>query len=344
MKNMDRYAMTALLLVALTMVFVECHALSTMHDQDGSSLASVTNVVNVAPTENKNRQLQFVNGNTCGVTGFSVYNSFKSAWEPLPSVVINDLPHAQVVLDTYHPMQAINIQTNIDLSGCAAMGRPSTIGCARMKLFNNTYFYDYGAPYTLYPPVANQVGTTKPARLGFQYFAVELFENATCDGTLICDDKLNLHFVNRPIEFRSLDRFRATYHGLQSTPSTTLGNRLADATCAYVKHAIKYGFLVAGSSLGFSDIGWKCNTMNTTSSPPAMSYNFNVNFTISSMISIYDNSDPPTVANITSYIKGLFSNAIPGAGYTETMMQYLKKPSTGLTTNPYWNYTSITLS
>jgi hypothetical protein len=339
-----RTMMTSLLVAVAATTLTNCKALPTLHVQDRFGAPSSTSSLIVHHKQNDHRRLQYSNGNTCGITGFSVYNSFAANWEPLASVVINELPHAQLVLDTYHPMQAINIQTHVDLSGCDVMGRPSTIRCVKMRLFNNTYYYDYSAPYTLYAPQGNQVGTKKPAKLGFQFFDVELFNTSTCDGELICDDKLYLHFVNRPIEYLKLNSFRATYHGLESTPNITAGNRIGDATCIYVKDAIKNGFIIAGSSLGFSDLGWKCNTMSTTSSPPAMSFNFNVNFTVSSMISVYDNSDPPTVASLTSYIKGLFNNDIPGVAYTETMIEYLKKPSTGLTNNPYWNYTSITLS
>ena len=61
------------------------------------------------------------------------------------------------------------------------------------------------------------------------------------------------------------------------------------------------------------------------------------------MVSVFDNSDAPTNAAMVDYVISLFNNGIPGVGYSETMEEYLKKPSTGLVSNPYYSYTNITL-
>jgi hypothetical protein len=296
-------------------------------------------------SKGNHRQLQFSNGNKCGVTGFSIYNSVTLIWEPLASVVINELPHAQLVLENYSPDQEINIQTHVDTSGCAAIGRPSTIGCVKMRMFNSTDYFDYSPPYTLYQPTAGvQVETKKPAKTGFQHFNVELYETSRCTGTLICDDKLFINFVSTARKSMNFGSLRATYSGLTSIPSIAHGQQVQNATCRYIKRAIQNGLIVPGSSLEFSEDDWACQAGSITNKPPAMTYSFKVLFKTSSMISVYDNSPPPTVANITSFVHGLFKGNKPGLYNTETMMEYLKKPSTGLTSNPYWNSTSISVT
>jgi hypothetical protein len=76
-----------------------------------SSLPRCRATVHEVVTSSQNshhRHLQFSNGNKCGVTGFSVYNSITNMWQPLASVVINGFPHAQLVLEKYDPFLKIN--------------------------------------------------------------------------------------------------------------------------------------------------------------------------------------------------------------------------------------------
>jgi hypothetical protein len=231
------------------------------------------------------------------------------------------------------------------MSGCAAIGRPSTIGCVKMGIFNSTDYYDYTPPYTLYQSIfGNQfVATQKPAKSGFQLFHAEIYEDSSCTGTLICEDYALINFVHTANTFLKFGSMRATYNGLKSIPSLTHGQQVVIATCNYIKDAIKNGFIVPGSSLLFSDVDWRCHARLLTHQPPTMTYFFYAKFTTSPIISVYDNSSPPTQANISSYVQGLFNGGIPGVYYTETMRDYLLKPSTGLAMNPYWHYTNITI-
>jgi hypothetical protein len=289
------------------------------------------------------RQLQYSNGNTCGVTGFSVYNSFTGQWVPLASIVIDKIPHTQLILDTYSALQTINIQTHVDMSGCAATNRTSTIGCVKTNVYNTSTVYDYSPPYTALPIFLGIVETRKPPRTGFQNFDVELYESSTCTGPILCEDKLYIHVINSATKFMRFGSMQATYNGVNKLPANAVGQQLVNATCEYIKNAIKYGFLVPGSSLSFGDDEWKCTAPIVSGIPPTMTYYFNVKFVYSPMVSVFDNSDAPTNAVMVDYVTRLFANDIPGAGYKETMIEYLKKPSTGLVSNPYYSYTNITL-
>jgi hypothetical protein len=318
-------------------------AISTLLRCQATVHEVVTTSISLTQSD-QHRQLQFSNGNTCGVTGFSIYNSITNIWEPLATVVIDGFPQAQLVLEKYDTFLQINIQTHVDMSGCAAMGRPSTIGCVKMRIFNETDYYDYTPPYTLYQSTFGDViEKQKPAKSGFQHFHAELYEDSSCTGTLICEDYVLINFVQTASTVLRFNSMRATYNGLTSVPSNTHLQQVVSATCNYVKNAIKNGFIVRGSSLLFSDVDWRCHARLLTHQPPTMTYFFYAKFTTSPIISVYDNSSPPTQANISSYVQGLFNGGIPGVHYTETMREFLLKPSTGLTMNPFSNYTSITL-
>jgi hypothetical protein len=289
----------------------------------------------------QDRDLQ--SDSTCGITGFSVYNSRSKTTTPLDTVqYVSDFPEAKIMLDTY-PQGKINIFANTDTTGCP---KNTGIGCVLMKWGNFAKSTERWAPYTLYKnePKTDMISTWKiPDNVkGFQSLEAWAYNSSSCSGRELNYVRVDVQAVPKTTQVIKLPPIVATYNGVTKLPRTRDRIALESETCKFLEESFGFGFTYKGSLFV---TGFRCwsSSSNTATLPPSTTYRIEIKFTIDGEVSMYLNPDMPTQAEVLSYAGGLFRDEIGvGPGSEDFVMSKSVKAVLNLT-NPYLNYTKITI-
>jgi hypothetical protein len=294
------------------------------------------------------------NVESCGIIGFSIFNSASNSTIPIGEndPFDPDRFRARVLLDTF-PSRRINIVANMAGQSCDIA---TPIRCVKMKLGNFWQRTDRVAPYSLYGNdiINGGLSVRKPTQTGWQDLEAWTYTNGNCTHGESGYAKISLHLVPNTVQTILSGPLIAEHVGTTATttPSVSINvyTEVANIACDFIQDALGYGFLYKGSLelIDFNCMGTKvvltaASPATTTSPPPLqIKYRIAATFQISTDLSWYLNQDMPTISELNGFISRILLSEITQGPFAEDyLLDVIKSQITS--NNPFYNTTAIIL-